>query len=110
MASIHLRKVPRVLVVLAAAALFGVVMSVVKGNDTGIRDDIGNLSAPWLLLPFLTAAAMRRRTVSGAALGLAATLAGLTGFYVADAFVLDLWPHSLLNDVRLAFTTYWFPR
>jgi hypothetical protein len=95
-----------------AAAAFGVAMSVFKGNDTGIRDDIGNLSAPWLLLAFFAgaAAATGRRGLAGAAAGLAATFAALIAFNVANAFVLDLGPHSLANDVRLAFTTYWFPR
>jgi hypothetical protein len=104
------RTFPRLLLIVLAAVAFGVAMSVLKGNDTGIRDDIGNLSAPWLLLPFVAGAAIRGRWLAGAAVGLAATFAALTGFYVANAFVLDLGPHSLANEVRLAFTTYWFPR
>jgi hypothetical protein len=96
-------------VILFAAVVFGVAMSVLKGNDTGIRDDIGNLSAPWLLLPFFAGAALRGRWLAGAAAGLGATFAALAGFYVANAFVLDLGPHSLANEIRLAFTTYWFP-
>jgi hypothetical protein len=104
------RTVPRLLLIVLAAAAFGVAMSILKGNDTGIRDDIGNLSAPWLLLPFFAGAAVRGRGLAGAVAGLAATFAALTGFYVANAFVLDLGPHSLVNEVRLAFTTYWFPR
>ena len=73
-------------------------MSVLKGNDAGIRDDIGNLSAPWLLLPFFAGAAMRGRWLAEAAIGLAATCAALMAFYVADAFVLNLGPPSLLVD------------
>jgi hypothetical protein len=104
------RTARRLLLIVLGAALFGVAMSVLKGNDTGIRDDIGNLSAPWLLLPFFAGAAVRGRWPAGAAAGLAATFAALTGFYVANAFVLDLGPHSLANELRLAFTGYWFPR
>jgi hypothetical protein len=106
------RTVSRVLLIVLAATAFGVAMSVLKGNDVGIRDDIGNLSAPWLLLPFFAGAAMRGRGLAGAAAGLAATCAALMAFYVANAFVLDLGPHSLLVDLRLTVgaTGYWFPR
>ncbi len=97
------------MLVLAALA-FGAAMSVTKGNDTGVRDDIGNLSAPWLLLPFFAGTAMRGRAFAGAAAGLVSTLAALAAFYVANAFVLDLGPHSLVNEVRLTISWYWFPR
>jgi hypothetical protein len=80
-------RVRRVFLIVLAATAFGVAMSVLKGNGAGIRDDIGNLSAPWLLLPFLAGAAMRGRGLAGAAIGLAATCAGLMAFYVTDAFV-----------------------
>jgi hypothetical protein len=82
------RAVARVFLIFLAAMAFGVAMSVLKGNDVGIRDDIGNLSAPWLLLPFFAGAAMRGRGLAGAAVGLAATSAALMAFYVANAFVL----------------------
>lgn len=106
------RTVSRVFLIVLVAMAFGVAMSVLKGNDAGIRDDVGNLSAPWLLLPFFAGAAMRGRGLAGAAAGLAATCAALMAFYVANAFVLDLGPHSLVNDLRLTVgaTGYWFPR
>jgi hypothetical protein len=106
------RTVRRVFLIVLAATAFGVAMSVLKGNGAGIRDDIGNLSAPWLLLPFFAGAAMRGRGLAGAAIGLAATCAGLMAFYVANAFVLNLGPHSLLVDLQLAVsaTGYWFQR
>ena len=40
------RLVMRTLAIALAAAAFGVAMSILKGNDIGIRDDVGNLSAP----------------------------------------------------------------
>ena len=55
-------------------------MGAVKGNDTGLRGEIGNLSAPWLLVAFLPAlrfATLRR----GAVVGLVSTLSALVGFY-----------------------------
>jgi hypothetical protein len=85
-------------VALAAAAAFGVVMAVVKGQDTGVRDAIGNASAPWVVIPFL--AGTRFRSVwHGLLVGIAATVAAFAGFYTAEAAVLDLgtssWAHAL---------------
>jgi Family of unknown function (DUF6518) len=101
----------RVAEVLAAAALFGVVMSVFKGNGAGTRSDIGNLSAPWLIVPFLAAAAASNgRIVRGVVIGVAASLIALAGFYVTNSVVLDLGPHPWLDDLRLAVGggRYWF--
>jgi hypothetical protein len=106
------RTARRFLLILWTAATFGAVMSVLKGNDAGIRDDIGNLSAPWLLLPFFAGAAMQSRERAAAVAGLAATIVALLAFYVANAFVLDLGPHSFVTDLRLTIgaTGYWVPR
>jgi hypothetical protein len=91
-----------VLIVLFSAALFGVVVSVVKGNGGGIRDAIGNTSAPWLMLPFVAAVVAGGRHAARAALvGTAASFSALAGFYVANSFVLDLGPHSWLHDLSL---------
>jgi hypothetical protein len=75
-------------------------MAVVKGNDTGVRDAIGNASAPWVLIPFL--AGTRFRSVwHGILIGAAATLAAFAGFYTAEAAVLDLGTHSWARDLQL---------
>jgi hypothetical protein len=87
-----------------SAAAFGVVVAVVKGQDTGVRDVIGNLSAPWVVVPFLAGAAARGAW-RGALLGVVVTLAALLGFYVAEAAVLDLGPHPWYVDLRL--TLHW---
>ena len=88
----------------AGALAFGVGMSVLKGNGSGIRDAIGNLSAPWLLLAFIAGAwAGGRRIGRAAVLGALSTLLALGGFYVANAFVLRLGPHPWYVDLRLAF-------
>ena len=92
--------------VLGLAAAFGVVSAVVKGNGGGLRDAIGNISALWLLLPFLAGAAGGTRRLATAALaGLAATLVALCGFYFAESFVLDLGPHPWLTDLALTMST-----
>jgi hypothetical protein len=87
------------------ALAFGVAMSVLKGNNGGdVRNAIGNLSAPWLLLPFIAGAAAGERRVARAALvGVLVSLVALAGFYLANTFVLGLGPHSWLQDVRLTF-------
>lgn len=77
----------RVATVVTAAAVFGVAVGLLKGDDTGLRGAVGNLSAPWLLVAFLPA--LRAGSVlRGAAVGLVATVVALTGFYVALTFVL----------------------
>jgi hypothetical protein len=69
------------------AAAFGVALGLFKGNDPGLRNGIGNLSAPWLLVSLLPA--LRCRTVlHGALAGAASTLVALAGFYAALTAVL----------------------
>ena len=105
--------VRRAVWILSLAVLFGVASAWIKGNDAGLRDAIGNASAPWLLLPFLAGAAWRSRRLSGAAMaGLAATLAALAGFYFADSFVLQLGPHPWLVDLSLTMrgAIFWAER
>jgi hypothetical protein len=93
----------RIVAVLAGALAFGVAMSVLKGNGAGTRSTIGNLSAPWLLVPFLAAVvASGGRVPRAIVIGTAASLVALGGFYVANSIVLDLGSHSWLDDVRLA--------
>jgi hypothetical protein len=40
---------------LLLAAAFGVAMGLFKGNNTGLRAGLGNLSAPWIVVAFLAA-------------------------------------------------------
>jgi hypothetical protein len=103
--------VRRILWLLTAAVVFGAVESIVKGDGAGVRDGIGNLSAPWVMVPFLAGAVgARGRVARGAAIGLLTTLAALLGFYLTNAFVLDLGPHSSVHDLGLTLGagTLWF--
>jgi hypothetical protein len=60
---------------------------VFKGNETGLRNGVGNLSAPWLLVAVLSA--LRCRTLPrGALMGLSGTLLALAGFYAALTVIL----------------------
>jgi hypothetical protein len=40
---------------LLGSVAFGVIMAVIKGQNAGVRDAVGNLSAPWVVIPFLAA-------------------------------------------------------
>jgi Family of unknown function (DUF6518) len=92
-------------VVVGGALAFGALVSIVKGNGAGLRDAIGNVSAPWLMLPFLAVLSVRVRSpLRGSLVGLAASLVALSGFYVTNSFVLELGPHSWGDDLRLTVT------
>ncbi|MEA2484081.1 MAG: hypothetical protein QOC55_2028 [Thermoleophilaceae bacterium] len=90
--------------VFVAAVCFGVGAAIVKGQDAGIRDVLGNTSAPWILPPFIAGMATRR-SWHGAAAGALATSAAFAAFYVAEAFILDLGPHPWYVDLRLTAGT-----
>lgn len=74
----------RYLVAITGALAFGLVAGLVHGNDGGLRAAFGNLSAPWLIVALIpgwfSGSALR-----GAAVGTAATLVALVGFYIALA-------------------------
>jgi len=95
-----LSPVRKLTLLLLGSVAFGVVMAAIKGQDVGVRDALGNLSAPWIVIPFL--AGMRSTSVWRATLvGVATTLASLLGFYVAEAAILDLGPHPWYIDLKL---------
>ena len=93
---------------LAAAVVFGVVAALVEGpGGVGevheVRSALGNLSTPWLLVGFL--AGTRCSTMlSGALVGLAATMAALMGFYLVNALAYDQGAGSTYADLRLVFS------
>ena len=99
--------VVRVVVVLVAAFAFGVLAAWAKGQNTGgvaytsqLRGVIGNLSTPWLLVPFF-AGMQCTRLRQGALVGLAATLCALVGFYLVSTLVENLGGHGFLGDLRV---------
>lgn len=96
------------LIVLAAAPL-GAAMA--WGSDqagasrdlvSSLRNTIGSLSTPWLLIPFV-AGAMCRRTLAGALIGLATTTSALTGWYLYAGIAEDVGGHGFIGDLRLEF-------
>ena len=85
---------------LLAGLAFGLLVAVSKGQDPGVRDALGNTSAPWVVVPFL--AGTRYTNVrSGAFAGLATTVAAFVAFYAAEAAILDLGPHPWYVDLQL---------
>lgn len=94
-----------VLVLLAAFA-FGLFAAWAKGQNTDavglmsqIRSDLGNLSTPWLLVPFAAGVLLPQRWSSAVA-GLAATAAALVAFYLLTTLVIDLGGQGFLADFR----------
>jgi len=64
--------------ILAVVCAFATVDAIVKGHHGGTRNAVGNLSAPWALVPFLSSAfALPRRRFTGAVVGAASTLVAL---------------------------------
>lgn len=91
----------RTLALLLLAAIgFGALVAAVKGQDVGVRNALGNTSAPWIVVPFL-AGALQPRAWQAAVIGVTATLAAFFGFYLAEAAVLDLGPHPWYVDLKL---------
>lgn len=101
MPTLHKTRALRILLPLAAACLFGVGVAFVKGTDGGIRDQIGNLSAPWLLVGLFPAAQIRNLPKAATA-GLTCTLIALSGFYLAVAVQTpSSSPHEVFAANRL---------
>ena len=100
----------RLIWIVGAAFAFGVLAAVAKGQNTDgvqtmsqVRSDLGNLSTPWLLVPFIAGTSCFR--IRAAALvGLIATISALAGFYLLTTFVIDLGGHGVVGDLRLEFS------
>jgi hypothetical protein len=68
----------RVVLILVVVCAFAAADAMVKGHHGGTRNAVGNLSAPWALIPFLSGAfALPRRRFTGAAVGAGSTVAAL---------------------------------
>lgn len=97
----------RLAAVLLGAFAFGVLAAWAKGQNTDgvaqvsqLRNALGNLSTPWLLVAFF-AGLQWSRLRDGAVVGLAATLCALAGFYLLSTLVENLGGHGFLGDLRL---------
>jgi hypothetical protein len=78
---------------MALAVIVGILFEVIKGNGTNpFRYEIGNIAAPWLIVPFL-GGRNASRPFPAAAAGGALALTSLVSFYIT----LELLTHSLSN-------------
>lgn len=100
---------------LVGCFVFGALVEVMKARGSwafDARAELGNLSAPWLLVG-LFAGMLARRVGRGAAAGLVATYAALLGFYLAETvmFAGQLGDHGgLVGDTAWVFRAglVWF--
>ncbi len=100
------RGLVRVLVVCTAGLAFGVGMSALHGSGGGLRAQIGNVSAPWLLLPLVAGAVAGEQHLGrGALVGGAASLVALIAFYISNIYVLGFTGHAWHVEVGLALRT-----
>src|SRR5437763_1636876 len=93
--------------IVVAAFTFGLIAALAKGQSSDgittvsqLRSVLGNLSTPWLLVPFIAGSQCVRRRPA-ALVGLVSTLVALTGFYLFTTLVIDLGHHGPLGDLRL---------
>jgi hypothetical protein len=88
------REAGKPLLIAVLAIAFGALLSLAKGSGKGLRLQMGNVSAPWLLAAFL-AGSRYRRTGLAAASGVLATIAALSGFYAQQSPLADLSSTSM---------------
>lgn len=108
----------RIRAVVAMLVAFGLGAVMAWATDQGgasrtlvsqLRNTIGGLSTPWVLIPFVAGALCLRR-LSGALMGLAATMFALAGWYLCATLLEDLGGHGFFGDLRLEFgaNQVWF--
>ena len=95
----------RIARVLVAGFAVGLLAALIKGDGGGegipeLRNVLGNLSTPWLLVAFV-AGTTASRLRWGALYGAAATAAALSGFYLLSTLVQDLGDHGFAGDFGL---------
>jgi hypothetical protein len=95
----------RVAKLLLVAFAFGVVAALLKGQSgdgraivSQVRSELGNLSAPWVLIAWFAGTRSRRIPVSSV-LGLAATTIALVGFYLVSGVVEPMDRGGVVRDV-----------
>ena len=71
---------------LVVAVVFGLCLALIKGQADGLRDAVGNLSGPWLLVAFWLGSFARARPAA-AVLGAVATVLALAGFCFGLALI-----------------------
>jgi hypothetical protein len=110
------RRWNRLLLTVAGAFGFGLFAALVAGQGSdglsavaSARNQIGNLSAPWLIVA-LAAGAASQSVRAGVLFGSVATVSALLGFYVVTAFVTDVGGRGVADDFArlLLANRLWF--
>ena len=79
-----------------------------KGHHGGTRNAIGNVSAPWALIPFLAAAFIRpRRAIFGPFIGALSTVAALASYSLVRA-ARSGSPHRYAEMSLTSMDNRWF--
>ncbi|HEY6474370.1 MAG TPA: DUF6518 family protein [Acidimicrobiales bacterium] len=107
----RLRPVLRTLSVLLIVCAFGALDAMIKGQHGGTRDAVGNISAPWLLVPLLSAAALApRRLALGALGGVVSTVVAPAGYTVVRTLrgFQTGHPHGASAMVTSSLQNRWF--
>jgi hypothetical protein len=100
----------RLLLTLIVVCAFAAVDAIVKGHHGGTRNAVGNVNAPWVLIPFLSSAfALPRRRFTGASVGAASTLAALVCYSLVRASVFgEDGSHQVSSFLTSAAENRWF--
>lgn len=78
---------------------FGLGVAVLKGDGGGLRYALGNVAAPWLIIPLFAGRSCRTR-IRASLLGATVTVASLAGFYAWSSFAYDLVnSHTRMNNL-----------
>lgn len=89
----------RFVVVIAGAIALGAFYSILRGNSSGARDLLSNVSAPWLILPLLGGwFACGERPLLGALVGVLVTFGALVAFNLTGSFVYSLGPDRTIEE------------
>jgi hypothetical protein len=89
----------RLVVSIAGAIALGTFYSVLRGNSSGARDLLSNVSAPWLILPLLGGRfACGGRPLLGALVGVLVTFGALVAFNLTGSLVHGLGPHRTIEE------------
>jgi hypothetical protein len=105
------RALIRTALLLLFVCAFAAVDAIVKGHHGGMRNAVGNVSAPWAILPFLSGAFIRpRRLVFGALIGAASTVGALACYSLVRVAAFGTGPeHRAASSVMAsAATNRWF--
>jgi Family of unknown function (DUF6518) len=101
----------RCLVLVLAVCVYGAADALIKGGHGGARNAVANISAPWLLISFLSAAMIAPRRLSlGALVGMLSTCAALVSYTTVRALrgFHTGGRAGLITDLTSALTNRWF--